>query len=162
MTDEEKGEEWNKKWTLPKPYEVKPDYEERISRNKNINNNSIYIIEGIESIQTSMEDDRKHWQASDEFRQLYNIRSERGRKRILLGNKDQLDPDPVQRYKESIESLNDVLNDVKNKHQFKQEQFINLDSSQLKSSLLEHGNEFIQTIFNYLISESKEDLNSLL
>ena len=88
MTDEEKGEEWNKKWTLPKPYEVKPDYEERISRNKNINNNSIYIIEGIESIQTSMEDDRKHWQASDEFRQLYNIRSERGRKRILLGNKD--------------------------------------------------------------------------
>lgn len=62
-----------------------------------------------------MEEDRKHWQVSDEFRQLYNIRSERGRKRILLGAKDSLDPDPVQRYKESIDSLSDVLNDVRNK-----------------------------------------------
>lgn len=124
MTDDEKDEEWKKRWQLPKPYESKPEYEDRISRNKNINNTSIYIIEGIENIQANMEDDRKHWQVSDEFRQLYNIRSERGRKRILLGAKDSLDPDPVQRYKESIDSLTDVLNDVRNKQPTKQEQFI--------------------------------------
>jgi len=80
----------------------------------------------------------------------------------MLGNKDQLDPDPVQRYKEGIESLNDVLNDVKNKHPSKQEQFIIIDYSKYKNSLLEHGYEFIQFIFNTLIQESKDDLNSLL
>ena len=75
--------------------------------------------------------------ASDEFRQLYNIRSDRGRKRILLGNKDVLDPDPVQKYKDSIENLNDTLNDIKNKASQKAEHFIILDSSKLKSTLVE-------------------------
>lgn len=32
----------------------------------------------------------------------------------------------------------------------------------MKNALVEHGTEFIQTIFNYLVQESKEDLNSLL
>ena len=48
MTEEEKDEEWKKRWMLPKPYEAKSEYEERISKSKSINNNSIYIIEGIE------------------------------------------------------------------------------------------------------------------
>lgn len=61
MSEEEKDEEWKKRWTLPKPYEAKTDYEERISKSKSINNNSIYIIEGIEQIQQVMEEDRKHW-----------------------------------------------------------------------------------------------------
>jgi dynein heavy chain len=68
----------------------------------------------------------------------------------------------VQRYKESIESLVDVMNDVKNKQPQKPEQFIILDCSKLKSSLTECGNAFIQDIFEHLITESKEDLNSLL
>lgn len=82
--------------------------------------------------------------ASDEYRQLYNIRSDRGRKRILLGSKDALDPDPVQKYKDSIENLNDTLNDIKNKSSQKAEGFIILDSTKLKASLLEQGNKFIQ------------------
>lgn len=51
MTEEEKEEEWKKKWALPKPYEPRPEYEDRISRNKGINTTSIQIIEGIENIQ---------------------------------------------------------------------------------------------------------------
>jgi hypothetical protein len=100
--------------------------------------------------------------ASDEYRQLYNIRSERGKKRILLGAKDSLDPDPVAKYKESIDGLSDVLNDIKNKHSQKPEQFIILDCSKLKSTLLEQGNIIIQSLFEHLIKDSKEDLNSLL
>lgn len=41
MSEEEKDEEWKKRWLLPKPYEAKPEYEERISRNKSINTTSI-------------------------------------------------------------------------------------------------------------------------
>jgi len=70
--------------------------------------------------------------------------------------------DSVQKYKESIESLVDVINDVKNKQQEKQEQFIKFDYSRLKNSLIDSGNEFIQKIFQHLIKESKEDLNNLL
>ena len=53
---------------MPKPYESKSEYEERIGTNKSIKNTSIYIIEGIENIQTNMDDDRKQWQVSEEFR----------------------------------------------------------------------------------------------
>ena len=68
---------------------------------------------------------------------MYNIRSDRGRKRILLGSKDALDPDPVQKYRDSIESLGDVLNDIKNRSSQKAEQFIILDCSKLKYTLTE-------------------------
>jgi hypothetical protein len=68
----------------------------------------------------------------------------------------------VQRYKESIEGLVDVITDVKNKQPQKPEQFIILDCSRLKASLTECGTEFIQDIFAHLIRESKEDLNTLL
>jgi inactivated superfamily I helicase len=83
-------------------------------------------------------------------------------KRILRGNQGDVDQDPVQRYKESIESLIDVMNDVKNKQLQKPEQFIILDCSKLKNSLTEYGNDFIQKIFEHLIKESKDDLNQLL
>jgi hypothetical protein len=36
MTEEEKEDEWRKKWMLPRPYEGKTEYEERIATNKNI------------------------------------------------------------------------------------------------------------------------------
>ena len=36
MTEEERDEEWKKRWALPKPYESKSEYEDRISTNKNI------------------------------------------------------------------------------------------------------------------------------
>lgn len=162
LSEEEKEIQWKARWELPRPLEEKPEYAARIARNRKVNNRTVEIISGIEKIQTNMEEDRKHWQASEEVRQLYNIRTERGKKRILRGTQGELDQDPVQRYKESIESLIDVMNDVKNKQPQKPEQFIILDCSRLKASLTEYGHDFIQQIFQHLIKESKEDLNNLL
>jgi hypothetical protein len=36
MTEEQKDEEWRKKFALPKPYESKSEYEERIATSKGI------------------------------------------------------------------------------------------------------------------------------
>jgi dynein heavy chain len=110
----------------------------------------------------NIDEDRKFWQSSDDLRQLSNIRTERGKKRILRGNQDQLDVDPVQRYRESMDSLQDILNDIKNKPTQKPESFIIIDCSKLKQSLIDYGQDFIQQIFHHLAKESKEDLNSLL
>ena len=96
------------------------------------------------------------------MRQLQNIRTAKGRQRILRGTQGELDQDPVARYKESIEGLVDVITDVKNKQPQKPEQFIILDCSRLKASLTDCGTTFIQDIFEHLITESKEDLNTLL
>jgi hypothetical protein len=57
MTDEEKEDEWKKRWVLPKPYEPKPEYEDRIAKTKGINTSTIHIIEGIESISKNMKAD---------------------------------------------------------------------------------------------------------
>lgn len=54
------------------------------------------------------------------------------------------------------------MNDVKNKQPQKAEQFIILDCSKLKASLTDSGNQLIADIFEHLIAESKEELNSLL
>lgn len=41
MTEEEKEEEWRKRWQLPKPYEARNEYEEKIQKNKSINTTSL-------------------------------------------------------------------------------------------------------------------------
>jgi hypothetical protein len=43
------------------------------------------------------------------------MRTERGIRRIFRGGQEGIDQDPVQRYKESLESLVEVLTDIKNK-----------------------------------------------
>jgi hypothetical protein len=63
--------------------EERSEYQVRISTNKKIKQKNNEIITGIENIASNMEDDRKQWQASEELRQLYNIKSTRGMQRIL-------------------------------------------------------------------------------
>lgn len=115
LTPEEKEQAWRQKWDLPRGKEKHDDYEDEIANNKKINNKLHEILAGIEKIQTNMDEDRKHWQASEERRQLHNMRTERGIRRIFRGGQDGIDQDPVQRYKESLESLVEVLTDIKNK-----------------------------------------------
>ena len=91
LSEEEKETQWKARWELPGKLEEKPEYEERIATNRKIKNKTVEIITGIEKISTNMEEDRKHWQASEEVRQLYNIRTDRGKKRILRGNQGELD-----------------------------------------------------------------------
>jgi hypothetical protein len=77
MSEEEKEEEWKRKWLLPKPYEAKPEYEDRISKNKSINTSSIHIIEGIESISKNMKADIENQMNSEEYRQVSSFRFRR-------------------------------------------------------------------------------------
>ena len=61
LSEEEKTTSWRARWELPKPMEEKPEYVDRIRKNKKIALKTVEIIEGIEKIQTNMEEDRKHW-----------------------------------------------------------------------------------------------------
>jgi len=92
--------------------EEKDDYEGRISRNGKIRVKTKEIIAGIDAIQSSMGEDQKIWVNSDEIRQLNNMKSDKGIRRILRGSNQE---DSVQKYKESIEILIDLMNDIKNR-----------------------------------------------
>ena len=163
LTEEEKESQWKARWELPRALESKSEYEDRINHNRKVRDKSKEILAGIEGVAAAMEADAKHWQASEEVRQLRAARNQGHRKRALRGPQGgELDQDPVQRYKEQIEGLVDVMNDVKNKQPQKAEQFIILDCSKLKASLTDSGNQLIADIFEHLIAESKEELNGLL
>lgn len=164
LTEEEKEAQWKARWELPQTSKLdeKHEYEHRIANNRKIQNKQFEILAGIEKISESMDDDRKHWQANDDVRALYNIRTDRGKRRILKGNQGQLDQDPVQGYRQAIENIVEVLSSIKGTQPQKAEQFIILDCSKLKNSLNEYGNDFILQIFQHLILESKQELNSLL
>lgn len=112
---EEKEMFWRDKLTLPRNMDEKPEYVDRIAKKSKIKNKKLEIIDGVQKIQTNMDEDRKRWQASEERRSLYNMRTERGWRRILRGAPDDHEEDPVQRYKESIDNINDILIDISNK-----------------------------------------------
>ena len=112
LTDEEKLAQWKARWELPRAMEEKDDYEGRISRNGKIRVKTKEIIAGIDAIQSSMGEDQKIWVNSDEIRQLNNMKSDKGIRRILRGSNQE---DSVQKYKESIEILIDLMNDIKNR-----------------------------------------------
>jgi len=61
-----------------------------------------------------------------------------------------------------IESVGEHIDDVRNKQATRNEQFLILDSSKLKTSLIDGGNEYIQYILNELVTNSKKELNELL
>jgi len=46
----------------------KHSYEERITSNKKIQAKIEEILKGIDEVAPAMEDDRRHWQASEELR----------------------------------------------------------------------------------------------
>lgn len=66
------------------------------------------------------------------------------------------------KYKDAIELLTEVMNDIKNKQSQKPELFIILDCSRIKNTLLDLANKLIQQQFERLIKDAKHDLNSLL
>jgi hypothetical protein len=50
---------------------------------------------------------------------------------------------------------------VRNKQATRNEQFIILDSSKLKTRLIDGGQEYIHYILNQLVTDSKNELNQL-
>lgn len=112
MSEEEREEEWRKRWQLPKPYEPKPEYEDRISKNKGINLSSVHIIEGIESIAKNMKADIENQMNSEEYRQVSSFRFRHGKTtRLQIADQDNI----LDKYKDAIELLTEVMNDIKNK-----------------------------------------------
>lgn len=92
--------------------------------------------------------------------------TERGKKRFLkqstTSSSDRPDQNPHQTYKSVIESVGEHIDDVRNKQATRNEQFLILDSSKLKTSLIDGGNEYIQYILNELVTNSKKELKDLL
>ena len=158
MSEEEKEQEWVRKWQLPKAYEPKPEYEDRINKNKSINLSSNHIVEGIVSIAKNMKADIENQMNSEEYRQVSSFRFRRD-KTTRLQIPDQ---DDLLKYKDAIELLTEVMNDIKNKQSQKPELFIILDCSKIKNTLLDLANKLIQSQFERLIKDAKHDLNSLL
>lgn len=109
-----------------------------------------------------MDEDCKLWQLSPEIRHLSSLRTERGKNRFLKVSLDAADNDSVIKYKNGIENLKEIVDDVRLKPVQKNEQFIILDSSKMKNDLIDHGNTFIAQIFSHLVTESKKDLNTFL
>lgn len=158
MSEEDKEQEWVRKWQLPKAYEPKPEYEDRINKNKSINLSSNHIVEGIVSIAKNMKADIENQMNSEEYRQVSSFRFRRD-KTTRLQIPDQ---DDLLKYKDAIELLTEVMNDIKNKQSQKPELFIILDCSKIKNTLLDLANKLIQSQFERLIKDAKHDLNSLL
>jgi hypothetical protein len=132
---EEKEIFWQDKLSLPRNMEDKPEYVDRIAKKSKIKNKRHEITEGVQKIQNNMEEDRKRWQRSPEIRFLSNMRTERGKRRILRVTAEEDGEDPVLRYKESIDSVNDIMMDINNKSGHQAEGFIIIDCSMLKTKL---------------------------
>jgi len=107
MSEEEREEEWRRRWQLPKPYEAKSEYYERIQKNKGINTSSVHIIEGIQDISKNMKADIDNQMNCDEYRHVSSFRFRRDKYRP--------DDDLLGKYKDAIDLLTDVMNDIKNK-----------------------------------------------
>lgn len=75
---------------------------------------------------------------------------------------DKVDKNPQLVYKSVIESVGEHIDDVRNKQATRNEQFIILDSSKLKTKLIDGGQEYIHYILNQLVTDSKNELNKLL
>ena len=58
---EEKELFWKEKLNLPRNLENKPEYVDRIAKKSKIRNKRHEVTEGVQKIQTNMEEDRKRW-----------------------------------------------------------------------------------------------------
>lgn len=105
-----------------------------------------------------MKADIENQMNSEEYRQVSSFRFRRDKTtRLQIADQDDL-----LKYKDAIELLTEVMNDIKNKQSQKAELFIILDCSRIKNTLLDLANKLIQQQFERLIKDAKLDLNSLL
>ena len=142
MSEEEKAEKWKNNWEL-KPFTSEYEYFDKVHGSKDIKQISQQITQVVNDVQQKMDEDCKLWQLSPEIRHISSLRTERGKNRFLKVSLDAPENDSVGRYKQGIENLKDIVDDVRLKAVQKNEQFIILDSSKMKNDLIDHGNTFI-------------------
>lgn len=157
MSEDDIDKKWREHWTLPRNYNGKRTYFDKISTDKEIKSKTKSILEGVEQIKLSLEEDKQYW-SKPEFKQFYNMR--KGMKRILA-SKDALDNDPLSRYKYYIENVFDNISQIKKELMQKPVYFIQFDYSKLMETFFEYGQEYINNIYQLIVDDAREDLNSL-
>jgi hypothetical protein len=160
LDEEQKEQWWVDKFELPSPLQKKAEYVERITRRPKIQDKINEILKGIDAVEQAIVEDKQLWNRSEEKRQIQQYMNSRGRfiNKLLASS----DEDPIAQYNDILENLQSVQNDIQNRPAMKNEKFINLDCSKLKSKLGDHVNEIQQMIFTNLVREAKRDLNDLL
>lgn len=168
LTEEEKQDRYKKDKCLPDPVKNRPfeiPYVTSVFKSKEINQLTMHITEIVENIKHNMETECRSWQNAPEVKQIMSMGTSRGKTRFLKQsnsqNADKVDKNPQLVYKSVIESINEHIDDVRNKQATRNEQFIILDSSKLKTRLIDGGNEYIHYILNQLVTDSKNELNQL-
>ena len=87
-----------------------------------------------------MKADIENQMNSEEYRQVSSFRFRHGKTtRIQMADLDNI----LDKYKDAIELLTEVMNDIKNKQSQKPELFIILDCSRIKNTLLDLANKLI-------------------
>jgi dynein heavy chain len=157
LTIEEKCQRWDAAWKLNEPYNERESYYGKIKHNKSMNDTTEAIGKAVESIKTIFYEDAQYWMRND-FKQFYNMR--KGIRRILA-SRDSLDEDPLARYKFYIETVIENIGQVRKESVQKPQLFIQFDNSKLLDTFLDIGNEHISKIYNLIVDEAREELNSL-
>ena len=161
MTEEEKLDHFTAHYRLPTEYKpANNDYVGKIKAQADPVKSTLLDI--VQKLKIAMDEDRKTWEFSDELRQLNGMKTERGKKRFFNISKDKLNDDPVAQFKQSVEQLQELINDIKNKPSSSNHQFIQIDSGKLKASLIDQAQSLINGIFQNLTKTSQNDLNSFI
>jgi len=81
--DQSMETDWRRRWELPVRYEPRKEYHVRINGHKTIAPIKDTIKECILNVKEAILNDAKRWSTHEQYRHLYNMRSERGRRRII-------------------------------------------------------------------------------
>lgn len=109
-----------------------------------------------------MDNDCRIWEMSQELRYVLGTRTDRGKARLFKQDLEKNEDNPVFAYKRAIEELTENLSDIRHKFAQKTEQFISLESSLLKQTLLDLGNEYMTYILEHLKKDARNDLTTLI
>ena len=164
MSEEEKVAQINKKYSFPPVSSSKGEipYVETVSKSSEVNNITTYITEQVQRIKEALDNNCRFWEMSQELRYVLGTRTERGKARLFKQDHDKYEDNPVIAYKRAIEELSEYLIDIRNQPAQKTEQFISIEFSMLKQTLLDLGSEYLTYILDHLKKDAKNDLNSLI
>lgn len=164
MSEEEKIAQINRKYFFPPVNSSKSEvpYVETVSKNSEVNNITTYITDQVQRIKEALDNNCRFWEMSQELRYVLGTRTERGKARLFKQDHDKYEDNPVTAYKRAIEELQEYLTDIRNQPPQKTEQFISIEFSILKQTLLDLGGEYQAYIYNHLKKDAKNDLNTLI
>ena len=138
LTKDEQHAAWEKQFKLPSSRRDDKDYYDKVKDSKDIVQIKEHIKSVVDAIQQKMEEDCKMWQVSNEIRHLSSLRTHRGQMRFLKGAQSGAADDAVNKYKNGIEALKEIVDEVRhNRKSDRNVQFIVFQCSNMKTELME-------------------------